>query len=71
MPAPAVVAAVTTVGYLGSFTGPPAVGALAELVGIAASLMLMAVACAAIAVLGPRAVGSGTPFPTRHRDSPV
>jgi MFS family permease len=32
------IAAVTTVGYLGSFTGPPAVGALAELVGLTVAL---------------------------------
>ena len=37
--APAVaIAAVTTVGYLGSFTGPPAIGALAELVGLTIAL---------------------------------
>src|SRR5918999_641964 len=30
---PVAIAAVTTVGYLGSFTGPPAIGALAELTG--------------------------------------
>jgi MFS family permease len=32
------IAAVTTVGYLGSFTGPPAVGVLAELVGLTVAL---------------------------------
>ena len=39
--APAVaIAAVTTVGYLGSFSGPPAVGALAELVGLTVALVV-------------------------------
>jgi MFS family permease len=32
------IAAVTTIGYLGSFTGPPAVGVLAELVGLTVAL---------------------------------
>jgi MFS family permease len=57
MSAPAAVAAVTTVGYLGSFTGPPAVGGLAELVGVSASLSLMAVACVAVIALAIRAAG--------------
>src|SRR4051794_29201889 len=37
---PTAVATVTTIGYLGSFTGPPAVGALAEVVGLAPALLL-------------------------------
>ena len=48
---PVAIAAVTTVGYLGSFTGPPAIGALAELAGLAAALALVALAAAAIVVL--------------------
>src|SRR3954469_3234446 len=38
LPTPVAIAAVTTVGYLGSFTGPPAVGGLAQLTGLSASL---------------------------------
>jgi MFS family permease len=37
----AAIAAVTTVGYLGSFTGPPLVGALAEGTGLTAALGLL------------------------------
>jgi fucose permease len=37
---PTAVATVTTIGYLGSFTGPPAVGALAEVAGLAPALLL-------------------------------
>jgi MFS family permease len=55
VPAPVAVAAVTTVGYLGSFTGPPAVGGLAELVGLSSGLLLMALAAVAIVVLATRA----------------
>jgi hypothetical protein len=48
------IAAVTTVGYLGSFTGPPVIGALAELTSLPAALTLMLAACAAIALLERR-----------------
>jgi len=48
------IAAVTTVGYLGSFTGPPAIGALAELVGLSAALLLLVAAAAAIVALASR-----------------
>jgi hypothetical protein len=37
------IAAVTTIGYLGSFTGPPAIGALAEVLGLSAALGLLVV----------------------------
>jgi predicted MFS family arabinose efflux permease len=50
---PVAIAAVTTVGYLGSFTGPPAIGALAELTGVSAALVLALGASAAIALLAP------------------
>ena len=39
--APAAIAAVTTIGYLGSFTGPPLVGALAEVASLPAALALL------------------------------
>ncbi|HZD68985.1 MAG TPA: hypothetical protein VFA45_08760 [Actinomycetes bacterium] len=38
MSPPVAVATVTTLGYLGSFTGPPVIGALAELVGLSRAL---------------------------------
>jgi hypothetical protein len=49
--APVSIAAVTTVGYLGSFTGPPAVGALAGPLGLSAALLLVLGASAAIVAL--------------------
>jgi hypothetical protein len=53
LPAPVAIAAVTTVGYMGSFTGPPAIGALAELTSLSAALGLPLAAAAAIAALAP------------------
>ncbi|HWM09049.1 MAG TPA: MFS transporter [Solirubrobacteraceae bacterium] len=50
---PVAIAAVTTVGYLGSFTGPPAIGALAELTSLPAALAVGVAAAAAIALLAP------------------
>jgi hypothetical protein len=51
------IAAVTTVGYLGSFTGPPLVGALAEAGSLTAALgLLVAVSCA-MALFAPRLPG--------------
>jgi MFS family permease len=55
VPAPVAIAAVTTVGYLGSFTGPPVIGGLAAAVGIDGALALVLVACAAVAALAGRA----------------
>src|SRR4051812_46505932 len=37
-PAPVAIAAVTTVGYLGSFTGPPLIGAIANVTNLPAAL---------------------------------
>jgi hypothetical protein len=42
--APAAIAIVTSVGYLGSFLGPPLVGAVAEIVNLAVALTLIALA---------------------------
>jgi predicted MFS family arabinose efflux permease len=53
LPPPVAIAAVTTVGYLGSFTGPPAIGALAELTGVSAALVIGVAAGAAIVLLAP------------------
>jgi MFS family permease len=51
LPPGVAIAAVTTVGYLGSFTGPPAIGALAELTSLSAALLLLVAACLAIVAL--------------------
>ena len=53
----AAIAAVTTVGYLGSFTGPPLVGALAEAGSLTAALGLLVVVSAAMVLLAPRVPG--------------
>jgi hypothetical protein len=66
LPPPVAIAAVTTLGYLGSFTGPPMVGALAELTGLSTALGLL-VAAAVLPVLlashalGPRTGDGGQP----------
>ncbi|TDC52966.1 MFS transporter [Jiangella ureilytica] len=51
MPAPAAIAAVTTVGYLGSFTGPLIIGPVADVSSISVALGLLAVAGLATTVL--------------------
>ena len=51
------VAAVTTVGYLGSFTGPPLVGALAEAGGLTAALGLLLAVSGAMVLLAPKVPG--------------
>ncbi|TDD68909.1 MFS transporter [Jiangella aurantiaca] len=53
LPAPVAIAAVTTVGYLGSFTGPLIVGALAGLGGLALALWVVAAAGGAMALISP------------------
>ena len=56
------VAAVSSFGYLGLLSGPPAIGGLAELAGLRAALVLVVCLCALAALLGaavraPRATG--------------
>jgi MFS family permease len=51
------IAAVTTVGYLGSFTGPPLVGLLAEAGSLSAALGLLVAVSAAMVMLAPRVPG--------------
>jgi hypothetical protein len=51
LPAPAGIAVVTTVGYLGSFTGPPLTGTLAGTLGLTGALALMIVAALAAGAL--------------------
>jgi MFS family permease len=53
VPVPAAIATTTTIGYLGSFTGPPAIGALAELSSLSAALGLLVVASLLMALLAP------------------
>jgi hypothetical protein len=53
------IARVTTVGYLGSFTGPPAIGALAGPIGLPAALAGVTLAVAAtVTACARRARGS-------------
>ena len=52
VPPSAAIAAVCTVGYLGFLVGPPAIGGLAELLGLPAALGLVVALCALIAALG-------------------
>jgi MFS family permease len=54
--APAAIAAVTSCGYLGSFTGPPLIGALAEATSLPAALGLLVGAAMVVAALAPRAL---------------
>jgi hypothetical protein len=48
---------VTTVGYLGSFTGPPLIGALAEVAGLSAALGLLVIVGLLMARLAGPALG--------------
>jgi MFS family permease len=58
VPAPVAIAAVTTVGYLGSFTGPPLIGALAEASDLSSALGVLLPAAAAAALLArPALIG--------------
>jgi MFS family permease len=56
-PLPLAIAAVTTLGYLGSFTGPPLVGALAQVTGLSAALWLLVAAALVPVALARRALG--------------
>lgn len=60
VPLPVAMAAVTTTGYLGSFTGPPLVGVLAEAVGLPAALGLVALAGITAAQLAVHVPGPPT-----------
>jgi MFS family permease len=56
------IAAVTTIGYLGSFSGPPAIGAVAEISGLSAALgLLVAVSALMLALARPSLPDSGSP----------
>jgi fucose permease len=62
MPPSAAIAAVCTLGYFGFLVGPPAIGGLAELIGLPAALGLVVLLCALVAGLGSRE-------PDRHAKS--
>jgi MFS family permease len=51
------VARVSTIGYAGSFVGPPVIGGLAELTSLSTALACLVPAAVAIAALAPRALG--------------
>jgi hypothetical protein len=57
-PAPVGIAAVSTVGYLGSFTAPPLIGALAQPVGLSAALLVVLFAALVAAALAQATVAS-------------
>jgi MFS family permease len=69
VPPSVAIAAVTTVGYLGSFTGPPAIGALAGVTGLDAALGVLLGAAAAVTVVMAGALrgmsGASGPPPPR------
>lgn len=52
-------AAVTTVGYLGSFTGPAVIGGIAELTGLSAALGLLVAVSGAMILLARPALARG------------
>jgi hypothetical protein len=54
IPAPAGVAAGTTIGYLGSFTGPPLIGALAEASDLSVALGTLIAGSLLMAAVAPR-----------------
>jgi hypothetical protein len=56
------IATVTAIGYLGSFSGPPAVGVLAELSTLPIALGLLVLATATMTVLAPGSL---------RRDDPI
>jgi hypothetical protein len=61
----AAIAAITTIGYLGSFTGPPAIGAIAEASSLSTALAALVVASALLTILAKQALagaarGSGS-----------
>jgi MFS family permease len=67
-PAPVAIAAVTTVGYLGSFAGPPLIGVLAQLTTVSAALWLLVAVSLLTTLLAGRALKpvDGRPTTTCH-----
>lgn len=65
------IAGVTTLGYLGSFAGPPLIGGLASLIGLSTALGLLAAAATATALIAQPALHdrhakSQSQHPTGH-----
>ena len=69
LPPPVAIAAVTTLGYLGSFTGPPLVGALAELTGLSTALALLVAAAILPVLLAHRALSRACGDPSSRPGS--
>ncbi|HEV3011688.1 MAG TPA: hypothetical protein VG499_00285, partial [Actinomycetota bacterium] len=69
LPPPVAIAAVTTLGYLGSFTGPPLVGAVAELTGLSTALALLVAAAILPVVLAHRALSRACGGPSSRPGS--
>ena len=61
------IAAVTTIGYLGSFTGAPAIGALAEIGSLSAALGLLVAVGALMLLLARPALRERTGDPDAAR----
>jgi predicted MFS family arabinose efflux permease len=64
-PAPVAIASATTVGYLGSFSGPPLVGLIAGASGLATGLAVLVPAALGVAVLAGPAMPSRESPPHR------
>jgi MFS family permease len=60
MPVPAAIAAITSISYLGSFTGPPLIGGLAEAAGLRAALGVTIAVSLALAALAGRGLRPAT-----------
>src|SRR5918993_1250560 len=69
LPPPVAIAAVTTLGYLGSFTGPPLVGVLAELTGLSTALALLVAAAILPVLLARRALSRACGGPSSRPGS--
>jgi MFS family permease len=70
MPVASAIAAITTISYLGSFTGPPLIGGLAEVAGLTAALGATVVVSLAIAALAGRGLGPVSSRRARRRRAP-
>jgi hypothetical protein len=55
--AAAAIATVSAIGYLGSFTGPPAIGALAQATGLSTALLGLVALSAVLGLLAKPALG--------------
>jgi MFS family permease len=63
----AAIAAVSTTAYAGFMAGPPLIGLLAEVVGLAGALALLTLLALAVAVLAPAARTADAPAATMQR----